>query len=532
MARHGHRVVSAPAHSTPADKERHMRAQMLHWQERHAAWFDRNARKLSVHDMLSLKATTALPWSMLRAIRSFLHSRRLNVFPSEHKVRDIDWDRDIEYSTGYVPVADKPAVPYIRIVDLWKFIRVVTMARHHARSLVWWPHQDLETLSLAVHTDKGGHSTKLMLTWLNTTHPQSHRGAMVIALYEGKQNHEAMRIVFGPLLKEMGKLPRRYRLSSGGELTPSRDLVYRSGHCAECKRAGAETMPVAPEGIDITKVEFVYGADVTALHDLLGTSGHSSTYFCPCCTATLAQLQPVKGKVHAVHAVGVDKIDTIEAPPVRTLAKLIELNDQFMVDEKRGAEYGGAVRQCLITTEIAHNIVPPVLHIVAGISNGLLKKLEALCKAAGSEEKLKALMHKCSVYRTKYSGGELTGECAMRLINNAAKFAAILQPSVSVAAYKSKTVDWNDIFSGNANIIYDLFYYLHRAALLILRATPLCDHELDNLDVYVGVWARIWQATFPTARFTPKMHMLCIDTPHGTCCVYVCVCVVCACVRV
>src|SRR6185312_2387107 len=36
-------VVSAPAHSTPADKERHMRAQMLHWQERHAAWFDRNA---------------------------------------------------------------------------------------------------------------------------------------------------------------------------------------------------------------------------------------------------------------------------------------------------------------------------------------------------------------------------------------------------------------------------------------------------------------------------------------------------------
>jgi len=510
-------AVSAPADSSAEDKSRHLRTQVDHWQARHTAWFQRAARKLTVRDMLSLKATTALPWSMLRTIRSFLHARGMNVFPSELKVREIAWDHDLEYSTGHVDVGDKPRVPYIRVDDLWTVIRTVTLARHRAGALVWWPHQDLETLSLSVHMDKGGHSTKLMLTWQNTSQAQCNRSSLVIALYEAKQNHEAMRNVFGPLLRAMGALPRRFRVSKGGDLTPPRDSIYRSAHCAECKTRGTPSVPVAPEGIDITRVEFTYGADVTGLHELLGTSGHASTNFCPCCTATLDQLDDVKGKVHAVP--GSTAAHTVDIPPVRTLAHLLAMHEEFIAGgsrKKDGADCGGAVRQCLLHTEIAHNIVPPVLHIVSGVANTLLKKHEALCAAAGGDvsARLKTLMRERRIYRTKHTGGLLKGECAMRLLGAAEHFAALLQPGVIIASTTEAKRATTVFTDPDAHSISSLFTHLHSAALLGLRSTPLCDHELDSLGEDVHTLAAIWQARYPGERFTPKLHMLCIDIPQ------------------
>ena len=204
-----------------------------------------------------------------------------------------------------------------------------------------------------------------------------------------------------------------------------------------------------------------------------------------------------------------------------------------------------------------------------GLTESLLKWYRERCKAA--DKKCKKLKVKVAAKETfvkrlnrslnanhvrlsKQYGGKLTGDAARRFLA-AIRSGAIL-PDLSPqttgsggdkedskrTATQVKVASDEDLAFWKA-----LCTLLDDIARIVMRARPLCDHEVELASKAIATFAACWQKRFkPGKAITPKQHMLVIDSvrfmkqwsmvpPHlllplpslclSDLCVYVCVCV-------
>jgi len=168
----------------------------------------RSAGQLNIIDGVTLKAS-GMTWSMMRWMRKFFNDAGWKrALPSEERIKNKLECYDIPYETGHfnTPFVDYDKLNYIhiQIPRLWNTITTWAKQRYQAGQLVWWPNQPANELWFSLGVDKGGHSTKLMETWLNHHHTQSEDASMMLGLYEGKEGHHGMSLGFGGVLEELG----------------------------------------------------------------------------------------------------------------------------------------------------------------------------------------------------------------------------------------------------------------------------------------------------------------------------------------
>jgi hypothetical protein len=113
----------------------------------------------------------------------------------------------------------------LELASLWSTIESLT--------------QPLDELQIAIGIDKGGISTKLLLTWLNHDQPQSDDASLMLGLYEGNEDHSFISLVFRQLLAIIGHPPVGWciKLSTNNKkAVPSSSFnnIMSSHHCASC----------------------------------------------------------------------------------------------------------------------------------------------------------------------------------------------------------------------------------------------------------------------------------------------------------
>lgn len=221
--------------------------------------------ELTVIDGVVLKAS-GMTWSNMRYVRSFFkhQAKWKRILPSEKKIKDKMKQYEIPYETGYIdnPLIDKPKIPYIhiQIPHLWDTITSLATQRYHSGQLLVWPNQADDELLFAIGTDKGGRSTKLLLSWLNHDQPQSDDASFILGLYEGQEDHALMSLVFRELLRCLGKKPDGWciNLSSNDErAVATYSKIMKSHLCKQCN-VKESTKPVWLKKMSATKCRYVH----------------------------------------------------------------------------------------------------------------------------------------------------------------------------------------------------------------------------------------------------------------------------------
>lgn len=215
---------------------------------------------LTVIDGVVLKAS-GMTWSNMRYVRTFFNhqAKWKRILPSEKKIKDKIKQYAIPYETGFIdnPLIDKPKITYIhiQIPHWWNTITTLATQRYHSGQLLVWPNQADDELLFAIGVDKGGRSTKLLLTWLNHDQPQSDDASFMLCLYEGPEDHALMSMVFREFLQCIDNKPDGWciNLSTNNErAVGSYSKTMKSDSCKQCK-VETSTKPVWLKKMTITK---------------------------------------------------------------------------------------------------------------------------------------------------------------------------------------------------------------------------------------------------------------------------------------
>jgi hypothetical protein len=263
--------------------------------------------QLTISAGIALKAS-GMTWSHMRYLRTFFRQNNWPcMLPCELRTRAAIAAHDIPYETGFVdsPYIDKPKIVYIhiQIPVLWSTIKSLAIKRYHAGQLLVWPNQLDYELLFVIGIDKGGHYTKLLLTWLNHDQPQSDDASLMLGMYQGPEDHALMSLVFRELLSELAKKPSGWsvNVSSNNKLVvKSYDKQMKSHHCERCI-GNVSSKPVWLAKMKINTIRIYYGGDMPSISELIGLSGHSGTYFCNMCTCTLSLQQSFMHCMHPMH---------------------------------------------------------------------------------------------------------------------------------------------------------------------------------------------------------------------------------------
>ena len=135
-------AISVPSATIGSpDEQRHIRAQLVHTVKRSRATYEAVVRKAGLdvqvrcgpEEMVELKAITGLPYGAQRVLRTFLQSKGIDVFSSEHKLRAAVKQLAVPCEVGQFTPEDEEQQPhgYARIPasQLWSSIRSIAIAR-------------------------------------------------------------------------------------------------------------------------------------------------------------------------------------------------------------------------------------------------------------------------------------------------------------------------------------------------------------------------------------------------------------------
>ena len=347
-------------------------------------------------------------------------------------------------------------------------------------------------------------------------------------LWAGPEKNEVMVKCFSPFFHAVGNPPSDCIIEStfeGGDVGSPPSGVFRSSHCLTCAATGeAATALWRPRRmeIDARNIVFLFDGDTIGEHELLGLAGPSSTFPCPTCTVSKAQFEHSAG-IHSLPCVGSSgPLKTVDTSTMafRTLEQLENSHMEFMArsaDERKragaSAECGGAVRPCLPRTEIAGNVVPPVLHIKMTAVTKAANLLRDACRRRDRDGKSSACSDALAALNEKYSIRRhsrfktLLGGSATAVVRHWRDFTDIIAERKVVGGVEVVVGDDEHKF------LQQTFFDLKEIEELMMRPKPLCEHELDDLQSYVTDLAILWHGRLPDS-VTPKLHMLFIDVPR------------------
>lgn len=250
--------------------------------------------KFSVQDMLEFEKLTAIPYNLLRSIRSFFNSKQLSVFQSERQIRKAKSKLLYDCEAGTVTVHGKE-VAWCRVVNVGAVAESIVRSLHAHNELVCYANMSGCELWICIQCDQGGPGTKLGLQVLNRSDIHSVKNFITLGYYEGyNEDYDAVSAIFAPLFEQIGEWQRTFHLSlhPASQSSPACSLpppsahvdyntqadnsnsnTYVSGSCKKCKRSHKPpSVPYTPvcDQHTYTSVRVFTSGDIKMLRLMIG----------------------------------------------------------------------------------------------------------------------------------------------------------------------------------------------------------------------------------------------------------------------
>ena len=195
---------------------------------------------------------------------------------------------------------------------------------------------DGDDLHLCWDGDGGGGRFVAEFTFLNnddrkiTLHP--------FIIFEGTDARENLEVTLGRLSKQISDLEG--------------DTVVVDGKTLKLKQFGV--------------------FDLCALNTILGKQNHSATYFDAWTDCTLKHIRNHSGHIHTTSSC--KDIKFLSLKDIETNLTNHSLNS--MPQRKTGNQYGNVIGENLLPLENIFRYIPPLMHIIMGLGNDVLKELK------------------------------------------------------------------------------------------------------------------------------------------------------------
>ena len=220
----------------------------------------------------------------------------------------------------------------------------------------------------------------------------------------------------------------------------------------------------------------------------------------------------------------------------RTLKNLVINHSYYDKNDVDKEKCKSCVARVIVNTEVEDNIVPLPLHIILGLVNQLFKTGEK--KMLEWDEKKypiqkkqqqrltfhlrwKKIMNGLNVRLAKQHGGQLTGDACQRLLYGYRFLSTAF--IIGTAPTKHNPLPepeekYNDDVAWSIRYM-SLIIKMKDIHSLIMRPTPLCNHEIKQVSSLVADLGMEWRDMFDNV--TPKLHQLEVHVPiflakHGT----------------
>ena len=155
-------TTSTPLHNTQADDDK---AQLTSIIRRNIELITSSAQdagvpilhKLTFEEMLQFEKITLMPNNTIRMARSFFNSIRVNIFPSEHKMRDYMKGMMPDTETGAIKLnveGEDVIITFVRICDVSAFAQHIQLLSN-TNQLVRYYNMPPNVLFIETQADKG-----------------------------------------------------------------------------------------------------------------------------------------------------------------------------------------------------------------------------------------------------------------------------------------------------------------------------------------------------------------------------------------
>jgi hypothetical protein len=200
----------------------------------------------------------------------------------------------------------------------------------------------------------------------------------VIGVYTGPDSYELLDEIFGPLFRQL-PLVVPESLTHLGKLSGDHGDMKTISHDNQCV---THKQPIyIPTSISLNNIVWFVGGDLNWLHLILGLQPCQATYFCCQCLATLDDLREKKQEKKPLSP---DQ-PIASGAPTRSLQSLTGHASLYIKKFNPGDDWAkhcyGSIHYPLVPFEIKTNrIVPPVLHIMIGLTMDLHNEIVKICK--------------------------------------------------------------------------------------------------------------------------------------------------------
>ena len=315
-------------------------------------------KKLSGWETLSIKTSLNMTNSCFRNLKAALIKLKADVFASEYGLRKVAQpflkrirENSVREKLSLVSTAGAvpKLLPCFRVNDLQKYIGDIVSDLAKNKKLNFQDRFN-DQLWIIFSGDKGGSSMKFTLQILNSKNVGSVFNVKVYALYEGLDNYGNMAQVSSKFFKEY--------------------LALQNDNC----RIGGHGVKV------------FLGGDFKFLYTVMGHQGASATY------------PSLKDTIHKDHLASSFHKGEAHTPEnckqyyeLRQVSDYMEQFSANLLDEHKGGthvtgkHHESIAESWLLPIKNLNCIVPPILHILLGITLKIYVMLLGFCRAKDAE---------------------------------------------------------------------------------------------------------------------------------------------------
>ncbi|XP_071948723.1 uncharacterized protein [Antedon mediterranea] len=326
--------------------------------------------KLSTSETLDLKLLLRLPMQKLRQLRTFLTNHGIPVLASDRKLyKELKGRRNLsDIKVGEMVMqkaanAKESKIAFVRVNNIHDWIKEVVHIHEQNDNL--WEHQCFHNEAwVKIGGDKGGPSTKLVAQIVNVNKPNSATTTEIISMYNAFDNYSNMKAMFDVYTEQFVHLQNESTLQIGGCEKPVRVFLF---------------------------------GDYEWLTKILGHLGPVSTFPCLWCYIHRDDLyRPANERTIRPHSPMITSEDgnwcenalwyAEERTPGQMATDLANCKEdkRNKGDSKKNSKFHHSIFEVPILpmgSDMVH-VVPPVLHIMLGLTVRFYKQIEDIARTA------------------------------------------------------------------------------------------------------------------------------------------------------
>ena len=337
---------------------------------------------LSAGQTLDLKLLLRLPMNKLRDLRTYLVNHGIAVLASDRqiykelKVRRTLTEDIIEVGTMSLAKTAKAGEPsdvaYVKVREILPFLQE-TINIHHSNGKMCNNNDEYhDEIWLKIGGDKGGSTTKLVAQVCNITNPNSAVTTDILCMYEAVDTYANMEEVFGPYHQQFVDLQTEAHVKVNEEEKSLRVFLF---------------------------------GDYEFLTKIVGHMGPNAVHPCLWCYVHRDELRkPFEERELKAHTPKIYNPqsqkweDNPKWPKERTPGDMTNDLAACKADQRNNGDpkvnarnYHSVCAETLFPMCIDHShIVPPILHIMLGLTVRFFKEVEDICRSNDQGETLKS----------------------------------------------------------------------------------------------------------------------------------------------